>query len=44
MYNTIEEDGNRWNFFSTLQWGYNERDGVSNHQHHDCLLNLLVQI
>ena len=26
---------------STLQWRYNEHDGVSNHQHHDCLLNRL---
>ena len=24
---------------NTLQWRYNERDGVSNHQHHHCLLN-----
>ena len=25
----------------TLQWRHNERDGVSNHQHLDCLLNRL---
>ena len=25
----------------TLQWRHNERDGVSNHQPHDCLLNYL---
>ena len=25
----------------TLQWRYNERDGVSDHQPHDCLLNHL---
>ena len=32
-------------FVFTLQWRQNERDGVSNHQPHDCLLNrLLVQI
>ena len=24
---------------STLQWHHNERDGISNHQPHDCLLN-----
>ena len=24
----------------SLQWRHNERDGVSNHQPHDCLLNL----
>ena len=24
-----------------LQWHYNGHDGVSNHQHHDCLLNHL---
>ena len=23
----------------SLQWRHNERNGVSNHQHHDCLLN-----
>ena len=28
-------------FFTTLQWRHNERDGVSNHQPHDCLLNRL---
>ena len=22
-----------------LQWRHNERDGISNHQPHDCLLN-----
>ena len=27
----------------TLQWRYNERDGVSNHQPHDCLLNRLFR-
>ena len=27
----------------TLQWRHNERDGVSNHQPHDCLLNLLFK-
>ena len=27
----------------TLQWRHNERDGVSNHQLHDCLLNLLFR-
>ena len=26
-----------------LQWRHNERDGVSNHQHHDCLLNRLFR-
>ena len=25
----------------TLQWRHNERDGISNHQRHDCLLNPL---
>ena len=25
----------------SLQWRHNGRDGVSNHQHHDCLLNRL---
>ena len=27
----------------TLQWRHNGRDGVSNHQPHDCLLNRLFQ-
>ena len=27
--------------FSALQWRHNERDGVSNHQPQDCLLNRL---
>ena len=27
----------------TLQWRHNERDGVSNHQPHDCLLNSLFK-
>ena len=28
---------------NTLQWGYNERNGISNHQPHNCLLNLLFR-
>ena len=28
----------------TLQWRHNERDGVSNHQSHDCLLNRLFKV
>ena len=27
----------------TLQWRHNGRDNVSNHQHHDCLLNRLFR-
>ena len=27
----------------SVQWRHNERDGVSNHQHHDCLLNHLFK-
>ena len=27
----------------SLQWRHNERDGVSNHQPHDCLLNRLLK-
>ena len=27
-----------------LQWRHNERDGVSNHQPHDCLLNRLFKV
>ena len=30
-----------WGFFISLQWRHNGRDGVSNHQPHDYLLNRL---
>ena len=30
-----------FNLDSALHWRHNERDGVSNHQLHDCLLNRL---
>ena len=30
-------------FTGTLQWRHNERDGVSNHQPHDCLFTLLFR-
>ena len=30
-----------WDNIHPLQWRHNERYGVSNHQPHDCLLNLL---
>ena len=38
----------RWYLISqidiySLQWRHNERDGVSNHQLHDCLLNRLFR-
>ena len=40
-------DKYRWKKFQTsinaLQWRHNERDGVSNHQTHDCLLNRLFK-
>ena len=29
--------------FPPLQWRHNDRDGVSNHQPHDCLLNRLFR-
>ena len=34
--------GHHW-FKSSLQWRHNERDGVSNDQPHDCLLNSLFR-
>ena len=36
---------NEWRVFikMTLQWRYNGRDGVSNHQPHDCLLTRLFR-
>ena len=30
-------------WFGALQWRHNERDGVSNHQPHDCFLKLLFR-
>ena len=30
-------------WLSALQWRHNERDGVSNHQPHECLLNRLYK-
>ena len=30
-------------FFTALRWRHNGRDGVSNHQPHDCLLNRLFR-
>ena len=30
-------------FLTSLQWRHNVRDGVSNHQPHDCLLNRLFR-
>ena len=30
-------------FFVSLRWRHNGRDGVSNHQPHDCLLNRLFR-
>ena len=30
-------------FLHSLQWRHNRRDGVSNHQHHDCLLKRLLR-
>ena len=32
-----------WDVMKTLQWRHNVRDGVSNHQPHDCLLNRLFR-
>ena len=39
---TSAQDINSWNEFA-LQWRHNERDGVSNHQPHNCLLNCLFR-
>ena len=33
----------KWPFMSTLRWRHNERNGVSNHQSHHCLLNRLFR-
>ena len=32
-----------WDVFVTVQWRRNERDGVSDHQPHDCLLKRLFK-
>ena len=42
IYNIGVEYSEHWNI-SSLQWRHNERDGVSNHQRHDCLLNRLYR-
>ena len=34
--------GSGW-FYQSLRWRHNGRDGVSNHQPHDCLLNRLFR-
>ena len=36
-------ENNRWRYRSPLRWRHNERDSVSNHQPHDCLLNGLFR-
>ena len=33
----------RYGDILSLRWRHNERDGVSNHQPHDCLLNRLIR-
>ena len=33
----------RWELTISLQWRHNERDGASNHQRLDCLLNCLLR-
>ena len=38
--NRLRHSGNSLNI---LQWRYNEHDGVSNHQAHDCLFNRLFR-
>ena len=32
-----------WGFYPWLHWRHNDHDGVSNHQHHGCLLNRLFR-
>ena len=39
----IRENQEGTSLHITLQWRHNERDGVSNHQPYDCLLNLLFR-
>ena len=36
-------DSGNFQINQSLQWSHNERDGVSNHQPHDCLLNHLFR-
>ena len=36
-------NGLNWETSELLQWRHDERDGVSNHQPHDCLLNRLFR-
>ena len=32
-----------WGWINSLHWRHNERDGISNHQPHDCLFNRLFR-
>ena len=40
---TVYVQGNTVRYKYASQWRRNERDGVSKHQPHDCLLNLLFR-
>ena len=40
----IKEKISKNQYLFTLQWRHNERDGVSNHQRLDCLLNRLLRL
>ena len=37
----LHDNSNQWNYKLFLRWRHNGRDGVTNHQPHDCLLNRL---
>ena len=39
----VEPAGRWWIHITALRWRHNERDGVSNHQPHDCWLNRLFR-
>ena len=43
LFQSAASEAVRIKTWRTLQWRHNERDGVSNHQSHDCLFNRLFR-
>ena len=39
----LRSGSNKWDGIQALRWRHNGRDSISNHQPHDCLLNLLFR-
>ena len=43
LYSPLRFPSLNWTCLGTLRWRHNGRDGISNHQPHDCLLNRLFR-